>query len=35
MYRVLANSHGAPVAPGVSREIDRFRQWKGQKKLPD
>ena len=35
MYRVLANSHGAPVAPGVSKEIDRFRQWKGQKKLPD
>ena len=35
MYRALAHSHGAPVAPGVSKEIDRFRQWKGQKKLPD
>ncbi len=35
MYRVLAASHGRLLAEGLPREIERFRQWKGSKKLPD
>lgn len=36
MYWALAQSHGAKVAaPGLMKEIDAFRQWKGTKKLPD
>ncbi|MGH7117670.1 MAG: hypothetical protein ACREFP_01510 [Acetobacteraceae bacterium] len=35
LYRALAASHGAAVAAGVDRERDRFRNWKGKKKLPD
>ena len=35
MYRALAQSHGAKLAPGLQKEIDAFRQWKGNKKLPD
>jgi hypothetical protein len=35
MYRLLAASHGSPVARAVGQEIDRFQQWNGKKKLPD
>jgi hypothetical protein len=35
MYRQLAASHGSKVAEALQKEIDRFRQWKGAKKLPD
>jgi hypothetical protein len=35
MYQALAESHGASVADGVQKEINLFREWKGQKKLPD
>ena len=35
MYRVLAASHGSPLAGKLQKEIDAFRQWKGAKKVPD
>jgi hypothetical protein len=35
MYRVLAASHGSPLAGKLQKEIDAFRQWKGSKKMPD
>lgn len=35
IYRALAASHGAPVEAGVRKEIERFHQWGGHKKLPD
>ncbi|MGH7066381.1 MAG: hypothetical protein ACREFO_15780 [Acetobacteraceae bacterium] len=35
LYKALATSHGAPVAAGIERERDRFRNWQGPKKLPD
>lgn len=35
MYQALATSHGAPVANGIQKEIESFRNWEGAKKLPD
>ncbi|MBI2869667.1 MAG: hypothetical protein HYX96_07575 [Chloroflexi bacterium] len=35
MYRSLAESHGRPLASSLQKEIDSFKQWKGNKKLPD
>lgn len=35
MYRILASSNGAKLAPTLQKEIENFRNWKGQKKLPD
>ncbi len=35
MYRSLAESHGAKLTPGLQKEIDAFKQWKGNKKIPD
>ena len=35
MYQLLVASHGAGAADGVLKEIDRFRKWKGSRKLPD
>jgi hypothetical protein len=35
MYRSLAGSHGASLVESLQREIDSFRQWKGNKKIPD
>jgi hypothetical protein len=35
MYRLLALSHGCPLAEELQNEVERFRQWKGMKKLPD
>jgi flavorubredoxin len=35
MYRLLAASHGLPLARAVQKEIETFRQWKGRKKMPD
>jgi hypothetical protein len=35
MYRTLALSHGAKVGSTLDKEIDAFKQWKGNKKLPD
>ena len=35
MYRALAASHGVPVADTLQKEVDSFRRWSGQKKIPD
>lgn len=35
MYRVIAASHGSPVADTIDKEIESFRTWSGQKKIPD
>ncbi len=35
MYRALVASHGSSLAEKLDKEIDRFRRWKGPKKLPD
>ena len=35
MYRLLAASHGSQVTGALQKEIDRFRKWKGIRKLPD
>jgi hypothetical protein len=35
MYRMIAVARGAPIAVGMNNEMDKFRKWKGPKKLPD
>lgn len=35
MYRLLAASHNSQLSGALQKEIDRFRTWKGIKKLPD
>jgi hypothetical protein len=35
MYRLLAVSHGRRLADAVQKEVERFRQWPGSKKMPD
>ena len=35
MYRLLAASHGCELAQSLPQELERFRQWKGARKLPD
>ena len=35
MYRLLAASHGCQIAKTLRKEIDGFRNWRGNKKMPD
>jgi len=35
MYRSLAASHGRPLAASLQKEIDAFKKWPGNKKMPD
>jgi hypothetical protein len=35
IYRVLAASHGYSSIDSLDREIDRFRNWEGKRKMPD
>jgi len=35
VYKILATSHGASLAETIDAEVERFRGWKGAKKLPD
>ena len=35
MYQLLVASHGRPMASGLDREIQSFRNWPGLKKMPD
>lgn len=35
MYRLLATSHGCRIADSLDKEIENFRKWTGNKKLPD
>lgn len=34
MYRLLAEAHGCQVAEGLIQEIQRFLDWRGEKRLP-
>lgn len=35
IYKILASSHGSPLASDLDEEIARFRGWKGPRKMPD
>lgn len=35
IYRILVESHGCKMKTSLQEEIDRFRNWKGKKKMPD
>jgi hypothetical protein len=35
IYKVLAASHGYSSIDSLDREIDRFRNWEGERKMPD
>jgi len=35
MYRALVTSHGSPLTETLQKEIQSFRRWSGQKKVPD
>jgi len=35
MYRLLATSHGCRVAQTIHQEIENFRNWPGERKMPD
>lgn len=35
LYQALAESYEAGVTQDLAAEIERFRNWKGKKKLPD
>lgn len=34
-YRVLADSHELKLAESLQEEIQRFKAWKGTRKMPD
>jgi hypothetical protein len=35
IYKVLVNSHRSSLADSLDREIERFRTWRGKRKMPD
>jgi hypothetical protein len=35
IYRIIVGSHDSPLAKELAGEIERFRSWKGSKKMPD
>ncbi len=35
IYRILVASHDSPMAKEVAKEAEKFRAWKGAKKMPD
>ena len=35
MYQLLAESHGRPLAGELDRQIEAFRKWQGNRKMPD
>jgi hypothetical protein len=35
MYQLLAGSHGSKVVDSVGRDIESFRNWSGNQKMPD
>lgn len=34
-YKLLAATHGSRVVNTLDKEIDAFKKWRGNKKLPD
>jgi len=35
IYKVIADLHDSPLVDGLSKEIERFRNWAGKRKMPD
>ncbi len=35
IYRVIVASHDSPMAKEVAKEVEKFRAWKGTRKMPD
>jgi hypothetical protein len=35
IYRIMVASHDSPMTKDLDREIEKFRNWKGNKKMPD
>ncbi len=35
IYKVITSMHGSALGEELDREIERFRSWSGQKKMPD
>jgi len=35
MYQLLAESHGRPLAGELDKQIEVFRKWPGNRKMPD
>lgn len=35
IYRTIIAAHDPGMTKGLNSEIDRFRRWSGQKKMPD
>ena len=35
VYGIFAASHGCQITEGLHKEIENFKKWQGNKKLPD
>ncbi|MHB8773299.1 MAG: hypothetical protein ACYC7J_20095 [Syntrophales bacterium] len=35
MYQLLAESHGRPLAGELAKQIESFKKWQGNRKMPD
>ena len=35
IYRIIVASHDSPITKELAKEIEKFRAWKGTKKMPD
>ena len=35
IYKVIVDVHDSPMASELDKEIERFRQWGGRRKMPD
>lgn len=35
MYELLVSSHGCQIAKSVHKEVERFKNWDGTRKMPD
>lgn len=35
MYQLLAESHGRPLAGELDKQIESFKKWQGNRKMPD
>jgi hypothetical protein len=35
IYKVIAEQHDAALAADLDKEIERFRNWQGPRKMPD
>jgi hypothetical protein len=35
IYKLITSQHGSHLKDGLDKEIERFRNWPGPKKMPD